>query len=180
MESEKEYVIDISELSRPMYLSLGVGALMLILYFMVIGEISLIKGLLKGQSFLIYMLLVFATIIVSTIVHEALHAITFLLLTKCSLSCIKFGFYKGNPYCHCQSKIKVKHYKIVLLTPLLVLGVLIYILGLYTNESLFILVGIFNMVSAIGDICIWRLLKKLPNENHVKDHPSKIGFYLCN
>lgn len=178
MENQSECTIDVTELSKPMYLSLALGIMLLIAYFAHIGKVSLLNNIGENQSAVVYGLVFILGIILSVFLHEGLHAITFLLFSKCSLSAIKFGFYKGNPYCHCNSKIKVKHYKVVLLAPFLLLGILLYILGIYTGDSIYILLGIFNIVCAIGDVCVYRLLKSLPNESYIKDHPSKIGFYL--
>lgn len=178
MELKREFIIKCENLGKPVNkIAIPCGILFLVYFILWNGNIVK-NSFLSNHGPIIPIVSIIALLFMSVVIHEFLHAVAFLKFTKCKLSAIKFGIKDGNPYCHCTGKIKVKHYKVVLLMPLMLLGVASYCIGLYINEVFLIGLGLFNIISAAGDICVFNLLKNLDKDSFIEDHPSEIGFYI--
>lgn len=114
------------------------------------------------------------------IIHELLHGITWALFTKKGFRSIKFGLNGLTPYCHCKEPLKVNHYRLGGAMPLIVMGIIPAISGLFFGNGLFLSVGIFFSWTAGGDILALFMLRKFDKNQLVSDHPDKMGFYLSN
>jgi len=127
----------------------------------------------------IFLALIIATLI-GMVVHELIHAVFFALFTKNGFKSIKFGAYwkQGALYCHCNDPIKVKHYRITILMPAIILGFVPLVLS-YIIQSFPLLFFACIMISAgLGDyFCTW-LLRGMDKDTEVIDHPEKSGFLI--
>ncbi len=113
--------------------------------------------------------------------HELIHGITWMIVAKCKWSDIKFGvIWKKfcTPYCHCKISMTVSQYRLALLMPLIVLGILPSLLSLVIGSSLLLFYGILGTVSAVGDIMMAWLLRKESSIAKIYDHPSAAAFFL--
>jgi hypothetical protein len=113
--------------------------------------------------------------------HELIHGITWMIVAKCKWSDIKFGvMWKKfcTPYCHCKISMTVSQYRLALLMPLIVLGILPSLLSLVIGSSLLLFYGILGTVSAVGDIMMAWLLRKESSIAKIYDHPSAAAFFL--
>jgi hypothetical protein len=113
--------------------------------------------------------------------HELIHGITWMIVAKCKWSDIKFGvMWKKfcTPYCHCKISMTVSQYRLALLMPFFVLGVLPTLLSLVVGSSLLLFYGILGIVSAVGDIMMAWLLRKESRIVKIYDHPSAAAFFL--
>lgn len=113
--------------------------------------------------------------------HELIHGITWMIVAKCKWSDIKFGvMWKKfcTPYCHCKIPMTVSQYRLALLMPLIVLGILPSLLSLVIGSSLLLFYGILGTVSAVGDIMMAWLLRKESSIAKIYDHPSAAAFFL--
>ena len=113
--------------------------------------------------------------------HELIHGITWMIVSKCGWSDIKFGvMWKKfcTPYCHCKIPMTVSQYRLALLMPLFVLGVLPSLLSLVFGSVLLLFYGIVGIVSAVGDIMMAWLLRKENGFARIYDHPSAAAFFL--
>lgn len=117
-------------------------------------------------------------LILAIILHELLHALAFVLLGNGNLKSIEFGIKDFNPYCHYKEKLKVKYYKIATLLPLIVLGVICFIIGLLINELILTLFAVTQMLCASGDLIIVYLLRNVKSDALAEDHPCAIGLYI--
>ena len=83
-----------------------------------------LREILESNPYLlmVLVLLVFGMVIL----HELIHGVFFSLYAKRGTENIKFGIMwsKFAPYCHCEDAITAKQYRIVLLMPTLLLGIL--------------------------------------------------------
>ncbi len=112
------------------------------------------------------------------IIHELLHGVTWGYFASNGMKSIKFGIkWKFlTPYCHCKEPLKVKHYKIGGMMPLILMGIIPTIIGLILGHGGILFYGIFFTWGAGGDIIAIYMLKNLDNNILVSDHPEKMGF----
>lgn len=116
--------------------------------------------------------------IVGLVVHELIHGITWLLLTRTKFSHLSFGFMTGAVYCHYDMPMRKSHYVIGALTPLFFLGLLPTVVALCVGSLWWLIFGIIFTVSAIGDIMIVWVIRKELFTAMVYDHPSEAGCYV--
>ncbi len=178
MTNKSEYIISTDQITSPLKKIFIPCIAIILTHFIIWNESSFSGSLLAEKGIFVIILAFMLGILLSIVLHEGIHAIVFIFATKRGFSCIKFGIKDGNPYCHCSEKMKVKHYITSLLAPFIILGIFPSIIGIYTNEIILTILGVFNIISSAGDLCIRSLLKSCPKNNFIEDHPCEIGFYL--
>ncbi|WP_246946165.1 DUF3267 domain-containing protein [Bacillus pinisoli] len=111
------------------------------------------------------------------IIHELLHAIGFIIFGKAKLGDIKFGFIMKHmmPYAHCKVPITALSYKISLLLPVILTGIVPFSLGVILGNGLWVTVSVFLIAGGVGDWIIFRKIYKYPHDALLEDHPSAIG-----
>lgn len=127
-----------------------------------------------------FYLLVAVILVVGMLVHELIHGIAWAIFAKNGFKSISFGIMWKYlmPYCHCSEPLKVRHYAIGALAPLVILGIIPAIIGIIILNPYWELFGICFITSAIGDIMVaWKLRKENP-ENTILDHPSEPGYLV--
>lgn len=119
-------------------------------------------------------------LILSIILHELIHGVVFACYVKEGFKSIKFGvLWKSlTPYCHCKEPLKIKHYRLSIVMPFIVLGVIPFIISLFLGNSLLLVWGTFMTMSAMGDLMIIYLLKNEKDTTWVEDHPSEVGCFV--
>lgn len=122
-------------------------------------------------------LLFFISIIACIVIHEFLHGITWSLFCKEGFKSISFGvMWKSlTPYCNCKEPLNFKAYLTGGLMPLLILGILLFIVSLFTGNSLLMNLSMINILCAGGDTTIALLLCKYKDALFI-DHPTDCGF----
>ncbi|WP_096186520.1 DUF3267 domain-containing protein [Evansella halocellulosilytica] len=122
---------------------------------------------------LLYALFWFVLLI---ILHEILHLVGYTLIGGAKWSEIKLGvmWKQLMPYAHCKVPLKINHYRIAVLLPI-VLGIFPTIIGYLYGNGLIAIIGIFMTTVSIGDLMIIHTLRKFPKRSFVQDHPNKIG-----
>lgn len=129
-----------------------------------------------GTNYLMFM----GALIVGIVVHELIHGITWAMYAKTGFKSISFGvmWKMLTPYCHCSEPLKVSHYSIGALMPLIVLGILPSIAAICLKSLFWLTMGVIFIAAAAGDIMVvWRLRKENP-ENMVLDHPTEAGYLV--
>lgn len=104
--------------------------------------------------------------LIGVLFHELLHAAGWLPFCKSGIKSISFGFDKKgfSPYCHCSDILKINHFRIGVLLPALVLGLIIPIVGLALVNPAMILLGVYFIVTSSGDILtLWYTRKEKSN-----------------
>ena len=93
---------------------------------------------------------------------------------------VKFGvlWKMLTPYAHCKEPLKIKHYKIAVLAPLVLVGLLPALVGVILGDAILTIFGILMSGSAAGDIMIYNIIKKENPEDYVQDHPSEAGCWI--
>lgn len=130
-----------------------------------------------GLTSLFVIILLF---LVSVILHELIHGITWSFYTKNGFSSIRFGinWKMLMPYCHCKEPLLLRHYITGAIMPFMLLGLIPLIWAIFTGRLLLLVTGLIMTISAIGDFMIIALIRKYPGDTLVLDHPNEAGCYI--
>ena len=119
-------------------------------------------------------------LIIGAVLHEVLHALSFLIIGKVTKENVKLGFQWRSltPYAHCKIPVNASLYRVSLLMPALVMGIIPWFVALTTgNGWLLVYAVIFTIVGGGDILTIWIIRKVNPNQ-FVQDHPSNCGCYV--
>lgn len=129
-----------------------------------------------GTTYLKFMVV----LVVGIIVHELIHGLTWGLYAKSKFKSISFGvmWKMLTPYCHCSEPLKVPHYAIGALMPLIILGLIPAVVAICLGSLFWLNMSIIFIAAAAGDIMIvWKLRKENRN-NMILDHPTEAGYLV--
>ena len=120
---------------------------------------------------------VITAVLVGTLLHEAIHATGFLRIGGACRASVGMGVHWKmlTPYAWCKEPITAAAYRWVVLLPGLVLGVLPFVGALLTSSAWLAAWGIFFTLAASGDFLVVWLVRDLPGDARVVDHPSRCG-----
>lgn len=127
---------------------------------------------LNGWQFLLFLI----TLLTGMVIHELIHGITWSLFAKKGWKSIDFGFIAKylTPYCTCGEPLPFWGYFTGALMPTLILGVGVYLVGLFVGSYLYALWGLLNILAGGGDLAIlWRIRKH--RKSLILDHPYQVG-----
>ena len=122
-------------------------------------------------------LLLILIFVIGIVLHELIHAISWVTFAKIPFSKIKFGFNVKSlsPYAHCGEPVTAKVYRIALLTPAIILGIIPISISFVSGSVWFFVAGLLFTVTACGDFLIFWLIRKVKNNQLVADHPERAG-----
>ena len=123
-------------------------------------------------------LLLFSLVyLVSIVVHEGLHAVAMIVVGGVSWRSIRFGLRlrEGVAYVHTDRPLTVRSYRAVLAAPGILTGVLPIAVAIVLGNAWLLAYGYVMTLSAAGDVAILLLLRNLPPDLPVRDHPSDVG-----
>jgi hypothetical protein len=114
------------------------------------------------------------------LIHECLHAAGFLLFARLGFKQLKAGF---DPetfsfYAHPRIPVNARAYRVAIILPFFVLGLVPAILSLITGYVLFLFLGITMMAVAAGDILVFWSVRKVAPSKLLVDHPERAGCYV--
>ena len=112
---------------------------------------------------------------VGVAVHELIHGFTWMWVTHSSFSHLRFGLLRGGVYCHIDVPMSKRKYVVGALMPLLLLGVVPFLLSFATHSLWLMLFGAIFIGCAMGDVLIVWAIRKEPPDTLVYDHPSEPG-----
>lgn len=117
------------------------------------------------------------SVILGTVAHEFIHALSWWWLDDIPWKRIHFGFkWKVlTPYVHCPGPVEVTNYRWGVAMPGIVLGLIPYLLALIFQNGWLLGFGLFFTLAAGGDILILWLLRNVKSGKKVKDHPDLVG-----
>ncbi len=171
MNDRIEVIVD------PKYMNLKAN-----IYAVVIGVISFasyfaIWGLSTfdfGMDFLWQFYLGF---LIGIILHETIHALGFMFVGKAKGSDIKFGFIWKHltPYAHCKVPMTVKSYRISLLLPVILTGIIPLFIALVFGNWLLVAISVFLIAGGMGDWIVFRKINSFSGDLLLEDHPNAIG-----
>lgn len=111
------------------------------------------------------------------VAHEMLHVWAWRLAGRVPAETVRLGFQWKTltPYAHCSVPMPARAYRIGAAAPGVVLGLLPALAGLALGHGALFLFGLLFTLAAGGDAVILWLLRDVPPERLVKDHPSRAG-----
>jgi hypothetical protein len=129
---------------------------------------------------LLNLLLFWSIVIISIVIHELIHGLTWMAFGKKPFSSIKFGIQWKTltPYAHLKEPIEVNVYRIGGFMPGFILGIVPFILSLVLGNSNLLWFSIIQTAAASGDWLILWMLRHVRSGILVEDHPSRAGCYV--
>lgn len=114
---------------------------------------------------------------VSAIVHEGLHVAAMLVMARVPMKSLRFGVRpsEGVLYVHSDCPMSAAAYRVVLLLPFFLQGLLPAAAGTLLGVGWLVVYGYVMIVSAIGDLAVLQLIRDLDRKARVRDHPQEIG-----
>lgn len=123
--------------------------------------------------------LTFAFMIPYFLFHEVLHSVSY-VLNGAKFKNITYGAHleKGVLCCLCKQNITRRNILCSLLFPFIFIGVVTYIIGALTNNSVLMLLSIMNISGCSGDLMMFIALSQLKNYEYSEyDDPTSFGLY---
>lgn len=119
-------------------------------------------------------------IVLGIVVHELIHALTWMVIGGRDFSAIKFGFQWKTltPYAHLKEPMEVNVYRLSVFMPGLLLGILTYVLSLIFADGNLFWFSLIHTSAAGGDFLILWLIHNVKAGSLVEDHPTNAGCYV--
>jgi hypothetical protein len=171
----RDVSIPIAELARP---GAVIGAALALLtlgpFWLLYGfsgwlEISPLAGL-----------AVAVTLLVLLVVHELLHALAWMVAGGFRWEQIAFGFDRASlsPYTHIAIPMTARAYRIGAMTPGLLTGALPTLAAWVLGSGALSLIGAFMSIGAVGDLIVLWVIRRVPGDTLVLDHPTNAGCWV--
>lgn len=155
--------------------TLNILSIVLLIFLFVLSNILGFDNLLSGKDFYLACIL----LIPYLCLHELLHGFSY-YLHGAKLKNIFFGAHleKGILCCLCKQNVSKKCILISLIYPFIFIGVITYILGIYFNSRILIILSIFNMSGCSGDLIMFFSFLGLKDFEYSEyDNPTAFGLY---
>ena len=122
----------------------------------------------------------FPIFLVGIVLHELVHGLAWMAGGQLPFAKMKFGFQWKTltPFAHCTVAIPKAGYVFGTLMPLLLLGVMPFLISLINGNGWLFLFGVLFTFAACGDLLIVWLLRGVSWEALVEDHPENAGCYV--
>jgi len=112
-----------------------------------------------------------------TLAHEGLQGLGWMAAGGGNFRMVKFGFHWKTltPYAHFTEPITAGAYRVGIVLPGIVVGLLPALAGYALSDPSFILFGGFFLGGAAGDVLGLWATRNIPGGTLVIDHPSRVG-----
>jgi hypothetical protein len=122
----------------------------------------------------------FGLMLLLIVAHEGVHAIGWKFAGGLAWSQLKFGImWKTlSPYCHAQAPMTAAAYRIGALLPLVITGILPWLIGLLRADAGLTFIGAVMISAAIGDLMVVWIIRRVNPAALVLDHPANAGCYV--
>lgn len=140
---------------------------------------TLLHGFELGYNSRDYLLGV-VTVILLLLAHEATHALGWMLFAGVSPRHIRFGFAWRtlSPYAHALVAMPAAGYRIGVILPLIVTGIIPVVIGTIANLGWLTGAGAVLVSGAVGDLFVLWVIRGVPDAARVIDHPKNAGCYV--
>ena len=172
-ETKRDLSIPMSEAaSKSLQIAVPIGIVQVVPFFLIHGSPAIPAN---ANMTLYGFLLLFGIFI-----HEFIHMFTWAFFAKKSLRAFKLGFqWKSlTPYAHCKEPMDIRPYRIGSFAPGLLLGILPWIVSLFTGDILLFFYGLLYTTAAGGDFLILWIIRNVKPNTLVEDHPTNAGCYI--
>lgn len=115
--------------------------------------------------------------LLSILMHEWLHVVGFVRVGGAPKTAVRYGFsWKGlAPYAHCKAPIRATAYRISVMLPGVLLGIVPGLIGVAAGTWWLVLWAILMVIAAGGDAAVLLAMRSVPGDALVLDHPYKAG-----
>jgi len=146
-------------------------------YVVIYGGIAYAFGILKLLNYKIFILL-----FLGILIHELLHALTWMVLQKEGFQQIKFGFNLKalTPYTHYKKAIKMWKYRWGGAVPGLFMGFIPLIISFIIGNASLNFIGFLFTWAALGDVISLWMTRKYNGSQLVQDNPNELGVIVIN
>ena len=122
----------------------------------------------------------FVAVAVLVVAHEAVHALGWMLFAGVAPKDIRFGIaWKTlSPYAHSMVAMAAGGYRVGVVLPLIVTGILPVVIGTVTNMGWLTIAGAILVSGAVGDLIVLWIIRSIPASAQVIDHPENAGCYV--
>lgn len=150
-------------------LSLALMLVPILLYMSVWGWRSLFAGF---DEFIFVALVVFFTLW-----HEGFHAIGWKYWGNLRWRDLKFGFAWRAlaPYCHAKAPMRADAYRFGAALPGVMTGLVPFLGALVVGNGMMAMASAVMISGAVGDIYVLWIMRDVPQDAIVLDHPSNAG-----
>lgn len=172
--NEKDYSISLlraNMLGAPLFLALA--AAVVVPYGVVWGWAELF---LAFHEFMNLQRLLPA-VVVGTILHEGLHGAGWAFFGRLPFGTMRYGFSVRTltPFAHCPVPLPASAYRTGTALPAIALGLFPAVAAIVTGSGFMIIFAAFFLGAASGDLlCLW-IMREVPPEVPVRDHPTRAG-----
>lgn len=125
--------------------------------------------------------LLFISFLPYVVIHEFLHAISFVLFSKQPWSTIEYGLILKNGVAYCLSSVPVtvRRARLSLMMPVYVVCIPVFVFGFYYDYYPLILFGIFLISGSVGDFYyLWKLKSYKGSLYMYEKPPTKQGYEI--
>ncbi|MBE0690578.1 MAG: DUF3267 domain-containing protein [Anaerolineae bacterium] len=118
--------------------------------------------------------------LVGIVLHEGIHALGWKFFGNLRWRDLRFGVDRKtlSPYCHARVPMSARAYRIGALLPGILTGLLPTVAGIVLEHAFLTAIGAVLLSAAIGDLIVLWVLRTIPPDAHVLDHPSNAGCYV--
>ncbi len=111
------------------------------------------------------------------VLHELLHAWAWMAASGLGWDSMTFGFNLRalSPYAHCNEPMSAGAYRVGVLIPGLLLGVIPFVTGMVFGSGFLSVFGFLFTLVAAGDFLMLWIIRDISTERRVTDHPSRVG-----
>ncbi len=116
-------------------------------------------------------------LLLGTAAHELIHGVAWAAAARRPFRIIRFGMnWKAlAPHAQCTIPLPASAYRLGAAAPGVVLGALPAVAGAVTGEGVVAAFGWLMTLGAGGDMVVLWLIRQLPGDVRVQDHPSRAG-----
>lgn len=132
-----------------------------------------------GGNLILDMSIIFIMYLFWICLHEAIHGL-FYCIGGAKWKDISFGaaLEKGILYCKCSNLITKKNAMISLQAPLVIIGIITYIISFLTGSYALLILSIANIYGACGDIVVFNFFMHLDRDTMFKEIGDTSTFML--
>ena len=126
--------------------------------------------------------IIFLLFITGIIAHELIHGVVFAVYSENKFKSIKFGVMPASklftPYCHCKEVLNIRHYRIALIMPSILLGIIPAMISIIIGNIFLLFWGVVFIMAGGGDILMFVKTLKEKKDSWILDHPTEAGYYV--
>lgn len=124
-------------------------------------------------SYLLFMV----SLALGMVAHELIHGVSWTLVGRMPLSTVELGLQWRTltPYAHCKGSLSIQAYRIGMVMPGVLLGLLPSIVGIVIGSAWMLVFGALFTTIAGGDFLVLWLIRKVGAGALVEDHPTRPG-----